>query len=75
MPYDYEYPPQEVHRAHVQLFNELDTELFNGHLDVHVGEPLGSWVEFKGIRIALRRVQHREYQGIVPPEEVENIVA
>jgi hypothetical protein len=63
---DYEYPPQEQHSHRVELFDIRRKLLKRGRMDVWSGEPIGDWVEFHGIRIALRRLPHNKFEGIVP---------
>lgn len=62
---DLEYPPQKKRHAKVSLLDTKGRLLRRGRMEIREGEPLGDWVEFRGIRIALRRVKN-DFEGIVP---------
>lgn len=72
---DYDYPPQRKRKAKVRLITRTGNELFNKRVEIHTGEPIGDWVEFRGmphresIRVALRRLPHDRFEGIVPDDE------
>jgi hypothetical protein len=63
---DYEYLPQQKHSHRVELFDRQHKLLKRRRMDVWSGEPVGDWVEFRDIRIALRRLSHNKFEGIVP---------
>jgi hypothetical protein len=56
-------------RAHVILKNPMGSVILNRKHDVWEGEPIGDWCDFRGIRIALRRIEGM-FEGIVPDRGV-----
>lgn len=63
---DLEYPPQQKRKARVKLLSRLGATLLDRRVEIHTGEPIGDWTEFRGIRIALKRMPRDRFEGIVP---------
>ena len=62
---DLEYAPQHKVHAKVTLLDTKGRLLLRKRMQLWRGEPNGDWVDFRGIRIALKEVG-RDFEGIVP---------
>jgi len=69
---DYDEGPQTIINRRVKLFDREGDLLEDGMLDIHTGPPVGDWVLFKGIRIALNREKSDTYVGVAYPN-VKNV--
>lgn len=63
---DYDNPPQHKRRVHMRLNDLRGNKLFDGKAEVWSGPPIGDWVEFRKVRIALKRINDKEFDGLVP---------
>lgn len=63
---DFDNPEQTTRTTRVRLIDKRDFEILDRDLEVHEGPPIGPWVSFLGIRIALRVESTNRYLGIVP---------
>jgi hypothetical protein len=67
---DYEAPPQHEEHHQVLLRDKRGKVLLKKRrIKVWVGEPIGDWILFRNIRIALHREGHDRFEGIVPDSE------
>ena len=67
-PSDFNYPPQGEVEGRVRLQNIIGKVLEDRKMKVHIGPPLGDWVEFRNRRIAVRRVRSDVFDGTVPED-------
>jgi hypothetical protein len=58
-------PQRRIKRARVRLEDTQHHIIFDGKREVWEGEPIGDWTDFRGRRIALRRVEGT-FEGRVP---------
>jgi hypothetical protein len=68
---DYDAPPQKHVKKMVVLENILGRTLLKKNITIQRGEPIGDWVEYDDMRIALHEDKDGTFRGIVPEKEEE----
>ena len=63
---DLDNPDQTLVRGNVRLTDKRGSDILEKYYVVHFGAPIGPWIEFLGIRIALRVIRSNVFDGIVP---------